>query len=1237
MNLLRKILPYLFLLSAAACLLSGWQLEWSAHQPPNIELYTKELQTELKKAEEDIERLWNDGGFLLNATEGILPLDSVKKYNDKKYTILFCNDKDSIVYWNNFNYGLYRSDLKYDTSTFAGVYRVGGSLFLHKRKPYDLLVNGQRKLYTLMALIPVYEQYAVRNDYLKERFPLISGSIADYVKITDQETPFALYDQQGNLLTYLVTKADFPYRPYIWWTFVLYFASSFFLVLALARFAVNAIPNRGEVWAWSFLGLSLLLFRGLSIYFDFPIIAKQLSLFRSPFVSWPWGEGSLGDFLLDVSLLLFWSLFFYQNQPAHPIASPAQPWSRAKVAGLYTLVFALVLGMETLIYTGVFNSNIVLEFEQISQLDRLSFLALLGALGLCAAAFLFLHVLFKRLQAAGSLPWRSYLQVWAGLTVLFVPILYAVWGNAWGLSALAWSFAASLIWAFHGYSRREKTSLLWISIWLLLFSAFIALIFEQNNAAKDAKSRADFAKKMALERDFKLEEKFVELRKEIQEDPFYALYFTNPIFPTLKAQEHSLIRYLDKNFFGRYQYSIHFYQETKPYKAEKRDFQEISSLLNIGQPTLDTALFHCSFLSGSYAYVARIPIRAQGQELGLIVIEWQPKKQNRKSSVYVELLSLPRGQSDLLEETYNYALYKYGRRAVQRGEGFIGHIPYNFERINPNEYRLVSSQKKIYGAYRSANDFLCIVELQTFSWQQLITAFSYIFCIAAAILAASLLLNWLLSLLGWMNPLVEFEISLRERVQRGIVVVTLLSFVAIAIITVFYFQYEYSEYHRQRLKEKISNTAQTVLWQLQTNNDTTFATLDAKRLADIHQIDVNLYDTWGNLIRSSEETIFERRLINKQMHPVAYQQLRTERLPEFIQDEKINNFSYLSAYVPLYNNRKEIVAYVNLPYDLAGNANLRYRDVADFLGALLNVYVIFLLIAGLIAFLISGSIVNPLLVIGEKLNQLKLGQKSERLQWNQKDEIGVLVEQYNQMVEALEQSTLELARSQRESAWRDMAKQVAHEIKNPLTPMKLRLQLLQKLLATNPEQAAKKAESVMSAIIQQIDNLAQIASEFSNFAKMPAPVNELFNLNNLLESVYEVFSEEQGVKVELKLCPQTCMVYADQNQILRVFNNLVKNAIQAIPSDQAGLVQILLRPKDSKTALVEIRDNGEGIPEERKGDIFVPNFTTKSSGSGIGLAMCKNIVKMAQGDIYFESQEGQGTSFFVELPLSSLA
>ncbi len=262
------------------------------------------------------------------------------------------------------------------------------------------------------------------------------------------------------------------------------------------------------------------------------------------------------------------------------------------------------------------------------------------------------------------------------------------------------------------------------------------------------------------------------------------------------------------------------------------------------------------------------------------------------------------------------------------------------------------------------------------------------------------------------------------------------------------------------------------------------------------------------------------------------------------------------------------------------------------------------------------------------MKKTTLSGENEKLEWNTHDEIGVLVQEYNLMIEKLEDSKKALAQNEKESAWKEMAQQVAHEIKNPLTPMKLKIQHLQRILSTtDPSQEA------LASLLQQVDTLSDIATSFSTFAKMPLPIIEKFNLTQLVYDIGELYKNRNDVEVKLKIPVSPVEAYADQKMMGRVFTNLILNGIQAVPDDRKPIINIEMYVNEIQEAVLIFKDNGIGIPKEIQDKVFMPNFSTKFTGSGIGLALAKRGVEQAGGRIWFETTEGQGTTFYITLPM----
>ena len=325
------------------------------------------------------------------------------------------------------------------------------------------------------------------------------------------------------------------------------------------------------------------------------------------------------------------------------------------------------------------------------------------------------------------------------------------------------------------------------------------------------------------------------------------------------------------------------------------------------------------------------------------------------------------------------------------------------------------------------------------------------------------------------------------------------------------------------------------------------------------------------------------------------------------------------------------MGYINLQH--FGQQREFENQIQKFLVAIINVFILLLAISIILAIFISNWLTAPLRILQTSFAKVKFGKHNEQILYDKEDEIGALVKDYNKKLDELEFTAQQLAKSEIEMAWREMAKQVAHEIKNPLTPMKLSVQQL--LRTYNPEDPAsgEKLKKVSNSIIEQIDALTKIANEFSNFAKMPRPNEEEIELVSLIENVMALFVGSEGVKIEMESQLTSVKIKGDKDQFVRVFNNLIKNAIQAIPSDRNGKIEIRITTQNNSVS-ISVSDNGIGIPEEKRFKIFVPYFTTKSNGTGLGLAMVKQIIENHQGTIDFEPNEVMGTVFIIKLPMT---
>jgi nitrogen fixation/metabolism regulation signal transduction histidine kinase len=388
-----------------------------------------------------------------------------------------------------------------------------------------------------------------------------------------------------------------------------------------------------------------------------------------------------------------------------------------------------------------------------------------------------------------------------------------------------------------------------------------------------------------------------------------------------------------------------------------------------------------------------------------------------------------------------------------------------------------------------------------------------------------------------------------------------------------------------------------------------------------------LFDEKGALFNTSQPRLYEKGLASELANPKAYFSLKKNQVSAFSDTERAGTLSYLSLYTPVFNPNKDLIGFVNLPY-FAKQSDL-VNELSGIISALINVYVILFVISIVAGLILSGYITKPLRLIKQQIANITLGKQNETIQWKSNDEVGKLVNEYNNMLLKLEHSANLLAQNERESAWREMAKQVAHEIKNPLTPMKLNLQYLQHLMKSNPDDFKEKFAKASASIIEQIDTLAGIATEFSNFAKLPGTKLKEINLSDIISSSVNLFEKETQTIIHNHIPFSEMNVIGDKEQALRVFNNVLKNAIQATESVKEPSI-VIEAIENQDTYVILVKDNGIGIKENMKEKIFEPNFTTKTTGSGLGLAMVKNIMSNFEGGIWFESAEHTGTVFHIE-------
>ena len=393
--------------------------------------------------------------------------------------------------------------------------------------------------------------------------------------------------------------------------------------------------------------------------------------------------------------------------------------------------------------------------------------------------------------------------------------------------------------------------------------------------------------------------------------------------------------------------------------------------------------------------------------------------------------------------------------------------------------------------------------------------------------------------------------------------------------------------------------------------------------------DLNLYSLDGMLIATTRPEINELNLQAPIMNAKAYKQMHHNKALYYTQEEYLGKGSYESAYIPITDTGGNTLAYLNTPY-FSSTTDL-HKEIQNFVLTYINIILILLGIALIFVLLVTKRLTQPLALIQNKMRDIKIDQKNEPIEWKGNDEIGALVKQYNQLIVELEKSAAELKRTTAESAWRGVARQVAHEIKNSLTPMRLSVQMLQRNIE-NGKATPEQTQRTANTLIEQIDALSDIASSFSRYAKLPENHPQPLDLAELVGNVVNLYDNAENITFSYNYDKTKDHVYnGDKTNLNSAVGNLIKNAVQAIGTKPNGRVEVSLLSAE-KAFVISVKDNGKGIKEEDKGQIFLPNFTTKTGGSGVGLSLTYNIVQSAGGTISFESEEGKGAEFVISLP-----
>jgi len=1084
--------------------------------------------------------------------------------------------------------------------------------------------------FTVVGSILIKKAYNYKNPYLPAYFTKGFDIPAEFSLSLDTTigTPIKLQGTPIFSIKTADTQINFASRQL---TANLLYAICILLLLLTCLVAYDFFAKRVKFPSALLLALAadLMLIRWLIYKLNFPAIWRELELFSPRLFAENSFVNSLGDLLLNAVFLIGFAIMFHKHFHLKLKASENKSIRlliHFTVSGISLfLMFYSLNRFESLIT----NASIPYNFNNILELNGYSFVGFGIALLFFGSALLIIDKLFINLNA-----YKNGISMAISTTILLMIVFAAerIFTET-QIDTLIYLCIAAILYLLIWIRIIKQRKLNYFSglIFILLTSLLITSFFNSRLHEKALKQQKVMAMNLSNERDAGAEYFIMEMNADLCNDEI--------LFNLLSDEKYTDAETYFKNeymtgYLETYNFQLSLCTNTDSLIIAPDDisvdchdfFNDIMNENGVILPGSD--FYFLDNNNGLISYLGKIRLSVSDSLQTKVFVEINSQVQNEGPG-YPELLL----DKSLMPKEYSkhlaYAKYSNNKLITFKGNY---EYPTNFKfNTNGNEYSKTENETWHHLIYQPNPETQIVVSQRKLVFEDYLIFFTYIFFILFMLLNISMLAVFAMHYKKQMH----INKSFKNRIQLYFVVLISVSIVIIGTISIIFYVQRYREKQKDNIQDKMQSIQIELNHKLGDESALTAEMIDYMnflliKFSNVFYTDINLFSLDGSLLASSRQEVYDQGLLGRRMDPDAFYRLSQGNNGYFVQNESIGEMNYLSAYVPFKNNNNEIMAYVNLPY--FAKQNQFSKEISGLTVALINVYLILFLITVLIAVFISNQLTRPLKMIQTSIKEMDITQRSRKIEYDADDELGSLIAEYNRKVDELQESAQRLAQSERESAWREMAKQIAHEIKNPLTPMKLSMQHLERAYKEKDPDLDFMFDKVSRTLIEQIDSLSQIATEFSNFAKIRVSNQQDVDLIERIKSATELYHGLSDADIIFEHDElDKAIIKADKEQSLRIFNNLIKNAVQSIPKDKKGKVLIKLEAKPSHF-LITIADNGKGIPKEIEARIFSPNFTTKSSGMGLGLSIVKGIVENLKGKIYYTTEADKGTIFYLEFP-----
>ncbi len=1194
------------------------------------------IEKNLHKKEAEVRAFLADS-VLFNSLKDVhqnedLAQELIVNYGEKKQIYVYTYSNNELIFWGS-NTIVPKTD--------AGV-SVGSSFITWDNGWYEAFKKSDGG-FSVVCLIPIKKSYPLNNSYLQNKFSadLIKTNNLEIATFKDSDV-YNLRNSEGKYLLSLKLSSSFQN----------YFSTLEFLLWIFAAISATVlmsiicqwIANKGWVkLSILVLGSFFMLARYLDLKYQFISNRFYGGIFDPINYASSFFAPSLGALFLNILCITWLICYIYSYR--YKLQISRRSLSRFQ-STLVFISFGVLIYLFSLLIVEVFKgliSNSSINFD-VTNILKLNLYSWIGVLSLCISLlnlYLIIETLFViglKLRISSKRRFSLFISI---VIILFIGKLIS--GNL-SVSFFLLAFVIYLrVWIVNEKGRFQLAT--YVAI-LLLF-ATIASLKQGSFQEKKLEAQQSLAlQKLGSTDDPNAVLLFLDIEKQIGQDSELIDFIHYPESFDLRVINESF----RKNYFGGYLSRYDFNGYLFDSLGNSNDSLALAKLdyfknkVIEGSRKVSVNFYRLNDKIGYLNYFALLPIREHDQDIGLYLIELNNKAVSRRS-LFPEILV--HGNMDVSDDfgKYSYAFYKGGKLQNQNGQFLYPQTDEHYPKSLTNVSKIKDRNNFTHLIYKPDQNDTIILSSKNQNWWIQLASLSFLFLVFLVFSIFVYAFQWLFRILRdyefnfrnlrWSFMISQNRILYSTRIQAFVVLAVVFTLVIAGIITYFNLSLQY---RKQQEASAISQGVQLAgalearTFKSGYINQTSLSEHEFNLMAETLSSDLNLYGIDGELIFSTQPKIYDLGLTSRYIHPEAWLYLDNYRSEEYLQRESIGNLNYLASYSSLKNEDKQTIAYLSLPF--FSNQKELDDQLGLLLNTLINIYAFVIVALGLFAAFVANQITAPLALVQRSLARTTIGRTNEPIFWKRNDEIGSLIKEYNNMIVALDHSTNQIMRSERESAWREMAKQVAHEIKNPLTPLRLGVQLLNRSWRENDPDFDQKFERFSKSFIEQIESLNHIASEFSNFAKMPATILTDMNIVEVIEQAISIYSENNDIQISLKINgPHEVMIHGDRDQLLRSFNNLIKNAIEARVKGKPFVIHIKVESLFSGFVSIDIQDNGKGIDENIRERIFQPNFTTKSSGTGLGLAFVKQAIETIGGTISYKTKTSVGTTFYILIPL----